>query len=219
MNGLGRSAATAALGTLSTCAPVAHAQPALLEVALTDPGTNASVSVVEPGESVRVTATLSWQPGVQLAWIAGDMICQPIGAGGEGIVSNLFSQFVPNFQVTLGTVVGDDIVGLNARSTPSFFTGGGWITPPFANWNGLIVYRYDWAAPAEAGQYTFEFVPVAPAPGEPPVAVYPSIASPIPSPMPTTPVGATLTVVPTPAALAPLALAAIVAPTRRRSHP
>lgn len=211
-----RRVALATLAVLCGVATDAHAQSGALTFTLTDPLTSLPISRVLPGQAARVTLTLTWEPHMQLAGIAGDILCQPVGIGGEGVVSDRFSEFRAGGLVTLGSVVGDDIIGLNAASTPAFYTPGGWYFPPWGNNNGLIVERFDWTAPHAAGLYSFDFNPRPLYPGGPALAVFPSIHSPQFALLPTTTTAATLTVVPGPHAAAVICL---VAWAKRRKRP
>lgn len=76
--------------------------------------------VAMPGEAVRVRYEVSWGPSTaQLIGMAGDMVCEPIGGGMSGIVSNITSEFTPGTSINLGTVVGDDILGFEVWSVPA----------------------------------------------------------------------------------------------------
>lgn len=192
---------------------LAAAQPSALVVTnLTDPATGAPVAEVTPGETVRMRTTISWQGGIQMAGIAGDVLVAPLTpGGGVGVPTNRYSEYVAGTLVKLGTFQGDDLLGIDIAVTPICFTGG-FVVPPSGNATGIDFIGFDWAAPTEPGDYEFRFQPSALAPN---FRVYTSGTSPAFIEVPTTYIAASVTVIPAPAAPL-LALAAAFAPRRRR---
>ena len=183
---------------LGVNATLAHAQTAIVRTTLTDPGTNQQITAALPGQVVRVDTVVSWSPGqgTQMAGLKGDMLSIRQFGGGVGTVSNRRSDYLPGGLVNLGTVVGDDIVGIDIAVTPFFFTGG-IIIPPSSNWQGILIVGYDWTVPGGAAFYEFKFQADLIAPN---FRVYPTPFSPAFIEVPTTYLSATLAVVPAPAA-------------------
>ncbi|MCB9840877.1 MAG: hypothetical protein H6809_04405 [Phycisphaeraceae bacterium] len=196
-------------------AGLACAQPsALVATSLSHPLSGAPISVVEPGQIVRVRTVVSWdRPGTQLAGIAGDLLATPLTpGGGDGVVSNLYSEFDPGGTIILGTLVGDDVLGIDVA--PVLCITGLCHPVPF-QWAGIDLVGYDWTAPAAPGEYEFGFTP---APGREFVRIFTSV-SPAFTLAATTYTPATLTVVPAPGAPMVLGFAAALAPRRSRPPP
>ena len=214
MKPLARVAVMSLAGSIvSAFAGLAHAQTATVRTALTDPATNLPMPLALPGQVVRVDTVVSWSPsGSQMAGLKGDMFSTPVIGGAVGTVSNRRSDYTPGSLVNLGSVVGDDILGIDIAVTPAFFTGGIFV-PPSWNSNGLLIIGYDWTVPNDVGLYEFKFQPDPLAPN---FRLYPSTVSPAFIEVPTTYLSATLTVVPAPASLAVICAAPLILNRRRR---
>lgn len=184
------TALAAVLWALVVCAVAssAVAQTATIAVTHDDPD-----GVILPGETVRITMRISWTPAVQLAGFAGDLRADPVGPGAPGTISNRFSRFLPSALTINGSVVADDILGIDIASTPGFFTPMVW--PPWGSYTGFDAFAHDWTAPSSPGNYRFGF---SPRDDRPNVRLYPSWSSPAWIEAPTTYLWASLTVIPGP---------------------
>jgi hypothetical protein len=122
------------------------------------------------------------------------------------------SEYSPGALVNLGTVVGDDVMGIDIAVTPWFFQGG-MMYPPSNNYTGLMFTGYDWTAPQAPGEYRFTFQP---SPLAPNLRVYPSTGSPNFIEVPTAYLSATLTVIPGAPTVGALVAGMAIAGRRRR---
>ncbi|MCB9840876.1 MAG: hypothetical protein H6809_04400 [Phycisphaeraceae bacterium] len=210
---LATSLAPLVLAALALSRP-ASAQPSALVVTnLTDPVSGTTLASIAPSQTLRMRTRVSWQGGVQMAGIAGDMLVTPLTpGGGEGVPANRYSEYAVGALVSLGAFAGDDLLGIDIAVTPAFFQGG-WIIPPSYSSNGIDFIGFDWTAPSEPGEYAFRFQPSALAPN---LRVYPTTVSPAFIEVPTTYIAASVTVIPTPAAVPLLVLAAASTSSRRR---
>ena len=201
------------LATLAFSSITAAQPSALVVTNLTDPVSGTTLTIVEPGETVRMRTTVSWQGGVQMAGIAGDMLVMPLTpGGGQGGPSNRYSEYSPGALVNLGTFTGDDLLGIDIAVTPAFFQGG-LIIPPSYQSAGIDFIGFDWTAPLEPGEYEFRFQPKALAPN---FRIYTSTSSPAFIEVPTTYVAAAVTVIPATGSICILVAAAPLFAIRRR---
>lgn len=182
-------------------------QSALVAVSHSDPG-----GMILPGETIHVTVFMSWTPpGTQLAGLAGGIRTESAGVGSQGMISNRVSVFQSGIFANLGTIVGDDIVGIDLASVPAFFLA--WLPHPWGWSGGFNAFEHDWTAPATPGVYHISFVP---SPLHPDVQIYPSVSSVNPVEVPTTYIGTSITVIPAPGGLALLCVPAITCRRQRR---
>lgn len=182
----------------------AGAQSARIEFVHSAPG-----GVVGPGETVQITMRLSWTQGWTLGTVFGDAVATP----DVGVAANPASGFAPAFggavvaagQPTLGSIRGFGAgVAPGSQLFPGAFTQG---------WAGIDALAFEWTAPSQPQQATFDFEFV---PSVPTVQLYPGGPGAPLEPVPTTVVPATLTVVPSPAPLVVLGVAGGLSTRRRR---
>ncbi|MCA9288762.1 MAG: hypothetical protein KDA05_09275 [Phycisphaerales bacterium] len=156
-------------------------QTAVLSVMHNDPD-----GLVEPGQSVRIYATIEYSGAVQIAGVAGSLLATPnVGAAG--------APYTPlgGILVNVGMASGGGIEGYDVASVPPFFTGG--LTLPGWSLSPSLILEYQWTAPATPGVVEFDFVA---SPLAPNVRLYAQLQSPAFTEAQTTYVGASLTVVP-----------------------
>lgn len=188
-----------ATGTLST---VVHGQSAIIAVTHNRP-----TGVVQPGETVRITATLSWIGAIQAATIAGDLNASP----NQGTAANPEGAWgwwsaPPNF----GTPTAGSIMGVDLRVNPWFFVGA---VSPYVVATGLEFVWYDWTAPSTTGTVEFNWVPH---PEYPNPLFYLTFMTEVRSPLPTTYSGTSITVIPAPVTMVTLLAFGACASSRRR---
>lgn len=178
----------------------AHAQTATLIVSHDHP-----TGLVQPGESVRITASVTWSGAYQLARVAGDALAQPdVGIAGAGS-GNVGAGPLVHF----GTPVGGSVHGVDVGSGPP----AGFFLYPLFYEQPVPFLMYDWTAPGSPGVVRFDWRPSSTMPE---VQVYLSITSVASTPVPTTYLGTSITVIPAPASAAALFLAGAIVSRRRR---
>lgn len=196
----------------AACLPC-PAQQAMVVVSHSDPD-----GIVEPGQTVEITTTVSWTSAYVLSFslIKGDVRA----SADVGLAANPrfpYSSYGTN-QVQVinpGAAAAGSVVEIEIASGDV-----GWIVwsiPIPWPWNvssGIEVHRFDWTAPSTPGVVAFDFVPE-PSYPEPWFGVWP-MTWPLTTTLPTTFVGASLTVIPAPGAGAALMLGLAGASLRRR---
>jgi len=192
------------------CASASLGQSAVMRVSHNDPD-----GIVEPGQTVQITATLSWQNAGVLWDIRGGVRA----TGDAGIAANpVFPyniELLPGRVLEPGTPVGGSVEGIWLLNGDGGFLAG-WMPArvPWTSLAGIIVTTYDWTAPTTIGAVGFAWEPdlLQPSP-----LMFPTYS---PNPwyisVPMTSIGASLTVVP--GVGSGVVLAAGVGVMRRRSR-
>lgn len=172
---------------------------------------NSALGTIAPGETLRVTARLSWTEQMQWAGLRGDLLA----TDDAGLASNVgFHPFLmPGALVRHGVPVGGSVKGTDIASVPGFFTAT--VPPPYSNWWGVEFFSYDWTAPSVSAPTWIDFAFVAD-PDAPNVRLYPTSTSPMFVEAITTYVPASILVVPAPSSLGLAAMLGIWACARRR---
>ncbi|MCA9287262.1 MAG: hypothetical protein KDA05_01680 [Phycisphaerales bacterium] len=191
---------------LGCCCIPAAAQTATIRLVHDDPD-----GLVEPGHVVRIAAMLHWDMAyLVFAATGGDVVTSPaLGVSAD--------PETPFYHV--GTSPGTPWLGgvrdFRATGTPPLFVP---LPLPPQAWrpDPVAALTFDWTAPAQAGEYSFEYVPSAEFPS---IMLYPATNSQFGVPVSSAYFGTSLTVVPAPATWLPGAGAiAIISPRRRRSR-
>jgi len=183
----------------------ALASPCFAQTATLEVSHDHATGLVQPGELVRLTCTLSWTGAAMAAWIVGDAAATP----DVGTAANNGGPFVGSL-INYGTPIGGSVRGVDVGSTPP---GAIWPHPAWFHNNGMAFLHFDWTALQSAGQVAFEWVPD---PAFPDALFYATLASFNPTPLPTTYIGTSLTFVPGPPAAMALAIGGSLAARRRR---
>ena len=196
----------AALATLGSASD-AFAQAATLLVTHDVPG-----GMVQPGQTVGVTATLTWSEPMLFWRIEGDLAASP----NSGMAANnAFGHAVtPGANTILdpGVPSGGSVLGVEVQSGVVPLFGPPYSAPWWPGGAGLRVLEFEWTAPLDPGPVEFNWVEQG---GSGPtffIGLNPNAQT-----VPSTYVGTTLTVVPAPAAWMALACGT-VAFQRRRPH-
>jgi len=176
-------------GLILMCPSIACAQSAIMRVSHNDPD-----GIVERGQTVQITAMLSWQPSGVFWEIAGEVR----STGDLGVASSpAFPYNVgasPNRVIQAGTPAAGSILDVHIVNGDAGFLGGWPLFPPWGNASGLIITRYDWTAPGTLGVVGFDWIGEPALPWQP--TIYPLGSFTPLMPIGTTYVGTSLTVVP-----------------------
>lgn len=185
------------------------AQTATLVVAHDDPD-----GVVAPGESVRVTATVSWQ-GSPMFWrIDGGVHASPnLGTASNPSfgVSNPSTGFATILNP--GSPVGGSIENVTIQSGLTPLHNPSFIMPPWGMSQGLPILEFEWIAPAPLGLVDFSWNPSV---TQPNIWLFPSLSSVQAVPVTTSYFGTTLAVVPAPSVAMAAVLGGVLMSRRRR---
>lgn len=167
--------------------------------------------LVAPGETVRISATLSWENFLLLSFIEGDrLVTNNLGSAAGNVFAHQGASIAPNSTINPGQASGASIVGVAIHSgNPGLIFG-----PPYpAPWASGTLYflEYDWTAPRQPGLVEFNWQGST-------SALHPTFFTPIGFiTLPTTYTSTSLTVVPAPATVvAPGILGAGLGVRRRR---
>ncbi len=171
---------------------VASGQTATVTVAHND-----SDGLVEPGQVVTITATISWTGALALWEVKGGIRATP----DWGTASNArLRQFFPPLPASVlepGTPIAGSLSGTHLLYGTLGWFGFQSPDPPWGQGSGLELVAFDWTAPTESGQVRFDWLASTSVPQ--PLMVF-FQAAPI-QPISTTYVGTSLVVVPAPSGL------------------
>lgn len=195
-----------AIGASTTCS---HAQSATFTISHNDPD-----GIVVPGQTVQLSATISWANAVLFWRSDGELIATPnIGFASNPRFGHPMSPGVPPTIIQPGTPAGGSVVDVLIQS------GVAPLMPwaPLTVWavsSGVTLLVMDWTAPQDLGLVSFGWTPSA---IQPHTLLFETWGSVDPVAVPTTYIGTSLTVVPAPASCFVLILGEVVTPwTKRR---
>ncbi|MEZ6232724.1 MAG: hypothetical protein R3B68_00910 [Phycisphaerales bacterium] len=187
-------------------ASAALAQTAALRITHEAPG-----GIVQPGQTIAVTATLTWTEPMLFWRIEGDLTASP---NSGAAANNAFGHPVTPAANTIldpGVPSGGSVLGVEVQSGVVPLFGPPYPAPWWPGAAGLRVLEFEWTAPLDPGPVEFNWIEQGNSGPTFFIGLNPNAQT-----VPTTYVGATLTVVPAPSAGLALAAAGVAATGRRR---
>ena len=150
---MNKSAAMTAL-CAAACIPCL-AQQATVVVSHNDPD-----GIVAPGETVQISATLSWTGAWQLEEIMGDVRSSlDAGIASNNIFPHMGYSSNQNTIVNPGVPGGGSVLGMHLRVFGNHWILIGHFAMPWSQASGFEVLRFDWTAPNTPGVVEFNFIP------------------------------------------------------------